>query len=247
MIENGGNYEVKKNIGVIFQEVGVFDELTVKENIDYFCGLYISDKNIRKKYVMDAIKLVHLEDFVNFYPKQLSGGLLRRLNIACGISHKPKLIFLDEPTSQVDPQSRNSILDSIKILSKEGASIVYTTHYMEEVEFLCDNIIILDKGKIIASGTNDELKNLIDVEEKITIEVNDVSEDLINSINEIKEVIDVKKVNNNIIINYKKGKSNLENLIMFLKRNKIKYNKIFSERPTLNDVFLSLTGKELRD
>lgn len=241
------NYEVKKNIGVIFQEVGVFDELTVKENIDYFCGLYISDKNIRKKYVMDAIKLVHLEDFVNFYPKQLSGGLLRRLNIACGISHKPKLIFLDEPTSQVDPQSRNSILDSIKSLSKEGASIVYTTHYMEEVEILCDNIIILDKGKIIASGTNDELKNLIDVEEKITIEVNDVSEDLINSINEIKEVIDVKKVNNNIIINYKKGKSNLENLIMFLKRNKIKYNKIFSERPTLNDVFLSLTGKELRD
>ena len=118
---------------------------------------------------------------------------------------------------------------------------------MEEVEILCDNIIILDKGKIIASGTNDELKNLIDVEEKITIEVNDVSEDLINSINDIKEVIDVKKVNNNIIINYKKGKSNLENLIMFLKRNKIKYNKIFSERPTLNDVFLSLTGKELRD
>lgn len=115
---------------------------------------------------MDAIKLVHLEDFVNFYPKQLSGGLLRRLNIACGISHKPKLIFLDEPTSQVDPQSRNSILDSIKSLSKEGASIVYTTHYMEEVEILCDNIIILDKGKIIASGTNDELKNLIDVEEK---------------------------------------------------------------------------------
>ena len=241
------SYDIKEKIGVIFQEVAVFEELTVYENIDYFCGLYISDKNIRKKYVMDAIKLVHLEDFVNFYPKQLSGGLLRRLNIACGIAHKPKLIFFDEPTVAVDPQSRNSILDSIKSLSKEGASIVYTTHYMEEVEILCDNIIILDKGKIIASGTNNELKNLIDVEEKITIEVNDVSEDLINSINEIKEVIDVKKVNNNIIINYKKGKSNLENLIMFLKKNKIKYNKIFSERPTLNDVFLSLTGKELRD
>ena len=241
------SYDIKSKIGVVFQDVAVFEELTVYENINYFCGLYISDKNIRKKYVMDAIKLVHLEDFVNFYPKQLSGGLLRRLNIACGISHKPKLIFLDEPTSQVDPQSRNSILDSIKSLSKEGASIVYTTHYMEEVEILCDNIIILDKGKIIASGTNDDLKNLIDVEEKITIEVNDVSEDLINSINDIKEVIDVRKVNNNIIINYKKGKSNLENLIMFLKKNKIKYNKIFSERPTLNDVFLFLTGKELRD
>lgn len=241
------SYDLKRDIGVIFQEVAVFNELTVLENIDYFCGLYITNKNKRNKCVEDAIKLVGLENYKKFYPKQLSGGLLRRLNIACGIAHKPKLIFLDEPTSQVDPQSRNSILDSIKSLSKEGASIVYTTHYMEEVEILCDNIIILDKGKIIASGTNNELKNLIDVEEKITIEVNDVSEDLINSINEIKEVIDVKKVNNNIIINYKKGKSNLENLIMFLKKNKIKYNKIFSERPTLNDVFLSLTGKELRD
>lgn len=241
------SYDLKRDIGVIFQEVAVFNELTVLENIDYFCGLYITDKNKRSKCVEDAIKLVGLENYKKFYPKQLSGGLLRRLNIACGIAHKPKLIFLDEPTSQVDPQSRNSILNSIKSLSKEGASIVYTTHYMEEVEILCDNIIILDKGKIIASGTNDELKNLIDVEEKITIEVNEVNEDLINSINDIKEVIDVKKVNNNIIINYKKGKSNLENLIMFLKRNKIKYNKIFSERPTLNDVFLSLTGKELRD
>lgn len=108
------SYDIKEKIGVIFQEIAVFEELTVYENIDYFCGLYINDKNLRQKYIEDAINLVGLEDFKKFYPKQLSGGLLRRLNIACGIAHKPKLIFLDEPTVAVDPQSRNNILDGIK-------------------------------------------------------------------------------------------------------------------------------------
>lgn len=145
------SYDIKRDIGVIFQEVAVFEELTVYENIDYFCGLYIKDKTTRKQYIEDAIKLVSLEEFKKFYPKQLSGGLLRRLNIACGIAHKPKLIFLDEPTVAVDPQSRNNILDGIKKLREAGATIVYTTHYMEEIEILCDRIIILDKGKILAS------------------------------------------------------------------------------------------------
>lgn len=145
------SYDIKRDIGVIFQEVAVFEELTVYENIDYFCGLYIKDKATRKQYIEEAIKLVSLEEFKKFYPKQLSGGLLRRLNIACGIAHKPKLIFLDEPTVAVDPQSRNNILDGIKKLREAGATIVYTTHYMEEVEILCDRIIILDKGKILAS------------------------------------------------------------------------------------------------
>lgn len=147
-------YDVKSKIGVVFQEVSVFDELTVYENIDYFCGLYIKDKTIRKEYIEDAIKLVGLEDFKKFYPKKLSGGLLRRLNIACGIAHKPKLIFLDEPTVAVDPQSRNNILDGIKKLRDNGATIVYTTHYMEEAEILCDRVIILDKGKILATRNN---------------------------------------------------------------------------------------------
>lgn len=147
-------YDIKSKIGVVFQDVSVFDELTVYENIDYFCGLYIKDKDTRKQYIEDAIKLVGLEDFKKFYPKKLSGGLLRRLNIACGIAHKPKLIFLDEPTVAVDPQSRNNILDGIKKLRDNGATIVYTTHYMEEVEILCDRVIILDKGKILASRNN---------------------------------------------------------------------------------------------
>lgn len=181
-------YDLKRQIGVVFQEVAVFEELKVQDNIDFFCGLYIKDKTERKKCVDDAIKLVGLEDFRKFYPKQLSGGLLRRLNIACGIAHRPKLIFLDEPTVAVDPQSRQHILDNIETLRRKGTTVVYTTHYMEEVEQLCDRIIILDKGKIIASGTNEELKKLVKNKP-------------------VKQVAG----------------------------------------PTLNDVFLELTGKELRD
>ena len=241
------SYDIKKDIGVVFQEVAVFEELTVYENIDYFCGLYIQDKVKRKKYIQDAIDLVGLNDFKKFYPKQLSGGLLRRLNIACGISHKPKLIFLDEPTVAVDPQSRNNILDGIQKLRKEGATIVYTTHYMEEVEQICDRIIILDKGKILATGTSDELKSIAKIEEKITININKMDDNILNEIKLQSNVENVEYVNDNLIIAYKKGENNLGNLIDYLKNNNIQYNKIYSERPTLNDVFLELTGKELRD
>ena len=236
-------YDIKSKIGVVFQEVSVFDELTVYENIDYFCGLYIKDKITRKQYIEDAIRLVGLEDFKKFYPKKLSGGLLRRLNIACGIAHKPKLIFLDEPTVAVDPQSRNNILDGIKKLRENGATIVYTTHYMEEVEILCDRVIILDKGKILATGTTDELKRKAKIEEKVTVEVNDLVPGYIEKIKELKNVDDVTYTNNVLLVTYKKGKNNLD----YLKKESINYNKIYSERPTLNDVFLELTGKELRD
>lgn len=240
-------YDLKSKIGVVFQDVAVFEELKVIENIDYFCGLYIKDKETRKKYVMDAIELVGLGDFTKFYPKQLSGGLLRRLNIACGIAHKPKLIFLDEPTVAVDPQSRNNILDGIKTLRDNGATIVYTTHYMEEVEILCDRVIILDKGKVIASGTTDELKELTKIEEKVTVEVSNLDEKHIKQIKDFSNVVDVNYEGDTLYITYKKGENNFSDLIDYLKRESIKYNKIYSQRPTLNDVFLELTGKELRD
>lgn len=240
-------YQIKRKIGVVFQDVAVFEELSVKENIDYFCGLYIKEKKIRAKYVQDAIDLVSLNEFVKFKPKQLSGGLLRRLNIACGIAHKPELIFLDEPTVAVDPQSRNSILEGIKKLNDAGATIVYTTHYMEEVEQLCNRIVIIDKGKIIASGSVDELKNMISLGEKITIELNEINIDLIAQIKKSKNVIDVIINNNTVHIAYRSKEGNLEKLVDYLRQNNVSYTSLFSERPTLNDVFLKLTGKELRD
>lgn len=241
------SYDLKSKIGVVFQDVSVFNELTVYENIDYFCGLYISDKNKRKQYVEDAIRLVGLENFKNFYPEKLSGGLLRRLNIACGIAHKPELIFLDEPTVAVDPQSRNNILDGIKTLRDNGSTIVYTTHYMEEVELICDRIIIIDKGKLIASGTADELKELSNIEEKVTVEMSEFDTSYIPKIQKLDNVDEVKYSNNILHVTYHSGKNNITEMMEYLRNNNIKYNKIYSERPTLNDVFLELTGKELRD
>lgn len=241
------SYDIKREIGVVFQNVAVFDELTVYDNINYFCGLYIKDKEERAKCVEEAIKLVGLTEFKKFYPKKLSGGLLRRLNIACGIAHKPKLVFLDEPTVAVDPQSRNNILDGIKHLNKLGATIIYTTHYMEEVEQLCNRIIILDKGKVIASGTKDELKAMVETAEKVTCEIENLDNNHIEEIKKLKNVIDVNVTDNTLNINFKKGKDNLTSLLDYFKKNSLVCNKIFSELPTLNDVFLSLTGKELRD
>lgn len=240
-------YHLKRRIGVVFQDVAVFEELTVYENIDYFCGLYIKDKKTRQQYVEDAIALVSLEEFKKFKPKQLSGGLLRRLNIACGIAHKPDLIFLDEPTVAVDPQSRNNILEGIRKLNQDGATIVYTSHYMEEVEQLCHKIVIIDRGKIIASGTNDTLKDLIQLGEKITLEINQENDHLVEQLKTLPNVINVVKSENNIHISYQTKENNLGELIDYLKINHIKYHSLYSERPTLNDVFLELTGKELRD
>lgn len=120
------NYDIKRRIGIVMQNVAVFEELNVYENIDYFCGLYIKDKTLRRQYVEEAIEFAGLGEFVKFRPKKLSGGLLRRLNIACGIAHKPELIILDEPTVAVDPQSRNRILEGIVELNKKGATIIYT-------------------------------------------------------------------------------------------------------------------------
>ncbi len=184
------NYKSKQKIGVVMQNVAVYNELTVEENIDYFCGLYVRQKSRRRELVSEAVEFAGLADYRKFLPGKLSGGLLRRLNIACGIAHKPELIFMDEPTVAVDPQSRNSILEGIRELNRHGATIIYTSHYMEEVEQLCTRIMIMDKGRAIVSGTKEELKNMI---RKKDAQGNEITE------------------------------------------------------PTLNDVFLELTGKQLRD
>lgn len=240
-------YDIKKDIGIIMQDVAVFDELTVYENIDYFCGLYVEDKSKRKKLVEEAIEFVALKDFKKFYPKKLSGGLLRRLNIACGIAHKPKLIILDEPTVAVDPQSRNNILNGIKRLNEEGATVIYTTHYIEEAEQLCHRIAIIDKGKTIALGTKEELKAMIRIGEKITVEAFNLSAEALEEIRNLNTVDTVEYRENSLVIKSKKGKNNLAGILEFLNRHNISFGKIYSELPTLNDVFLEITGKELRD
>jgi ABC-2 type transport system ATP-binding protein len=240
-------YDIKRDIGIVMQNVAVYNELTVYGNIDYFCGLYVKDKNERKRLVEEAIDFVELRDFTKFYPKKLSGGLLRRLNIACGIAHKPKLIILDEPTVAVDPQSRNRILEGIMELNRQGATVIYTSHYMEEVERICTRIMILDKGRAIATGTKDELKAMITMNEKITVESFGITDEHISEIRKLPNIISVEYKDNLLVIKSGKGKNSFETVLDFIRKNEIRFGKIYSELPTLNDVFLEITGKELRD
>lgn len=241
------SYDIKKDIGVIMQNVAVFEELTVYENIDYFCGLYVQDKAKRKKLVEEAIEFVDLGDYRKFYPKKLSGGLLRRLNIACGIAHKPKLIILDEPTVAVDPQSRNKILEGIQELNRQGATIIYTTHYMEEVEQICSRILIMDKGKNVALGTKDQLKSMLDLGETISMEVLEIDDMIQENISKLPHVIGVQFENHILKVRFSKGKHNLIRLLDLLREKDVAVGNVHSELPTLNDVFLEITGKELRD
>lgn len=241
------SYEIRKQIGVVMQNVAVFEELTVYENVDFFCGLYVKKKEERRECVKRAIAFVGLEEYTDFLPKKLSGGLLRRLNIACGIAHKPKLIFFDEPTVAVDPQSRNKILEGIQKLNEEGATIVYTSHYMEEVEQICTKILIMDGGRDVAIGTKDELKGMIKNTETITVDVAGLTEEQIEQIRGIRHVYEIKYDGICLELHCNGGRHNIVHVIEYFQENEIAIGRINSRRPTLNDVFLEITGRELRD
>lgn len=241
------SYDIKKDIGIVMQNVAVFEELTVYENIDYFCSLYVKDKERRKELVESAIDFCALNSFVKFYPAKLSGGLLRRLNIACGIVHKPKLVIMDEPTVAVDPQSRNNILEGIKKLNKEGTTILYTSHYMEEIEQICTRIAIMDRGRIIAKGTKEELKAMIGLGEKITMEVYQLEREKLEELKKLPGVKMASYDGNILTVKSEKGRNNLSPILHYMEEGNVVFGKVYTEMPTLNDVFLEMTGKELRD
>ena len=217
------NYDVKRQIGIVMQDVAVFEELS------------------------EAIRFVGLEDYRKTYPKKLSGGLLRRLNIACGIAHKPRLIILDEPTVAVDPQSRNKILEGICELNRQGSTIIYTSHYMEEVEQICTRIAIMDHGRSIAVGTKEELKSMIKTGETVTIEAVILEADDLADLRALPHVFDVKYEDQRLVVRCTGAKHNLIHILSCLQEKDIPFGRVFSELPTLNDVFLEITGKQLRD
>lgn len=239
-------YEIKKNMGVVMQDIGVYDEFTVYENIDYFCSLYIQDKRLRKELIYDVIEMLQLQDYVKMYPRKLSGGLLRRLNIACGIAHKPKFIILDEPTIAIDVNLRNNIIEGIKKLNKEGSTILYTSHYMEEVEALCTQIAILNKGKIVARGSKEALLGMIDIGESIRAEVTELSPEIIKQLKILPHVESVNVEGNRLAVKYKKGRNNLITLLDYLSKAGVQVGDISNRAPNLNDVFMELTGREYR-
>ena len=240
--------KVRREIGIVPQDLAYLDNLTVEENIDFFCGLYISDSKQRKQYVQEAIEFVELQDFRKFVPKKLSGGLKRRLNIACGIVHKPSLIFFDEPTVAVDTQSRSFILEGIRKLNEQGSTIIYTTHYLDEVDGLSDRIVIMDKGKSIVSGTSQELKKSIATSEIIQVELSTVpTEEQVARLKQIPHVLVLEQHKDHLKFNFKQGTNHLLHVANALEELNLSYVRLYSEQPSLDDVFLAYTGKGLRD
>ena len=231
-------------IGIVPQNISVVDELTVYENMDYFCGLYIRDKKTRKQYVEEAIEFVGLEDYERSYPSQLSGGLQRRLNIACGIAHKPKLIIFDEPMVAVDSQSRNKIMEGITGLNRRGAAIIYTSHYMEEVERLCSRVVIMDKGRNIAEGTKEKLKRMLKNKETISVEIPYFERERLRELKELPCAYEALYENGRIKVKFSGGNHNLIHILDYLQRNQILFGQVMAEQPTLNDVFLEITGNQ---
>lgn len=241
------SYDLKRRIGIVPQNVAVFEELNVRENIDYFCALYVNDRAKRRDLVDEAIAFVGLEDYAKFRPRKLSGGLLRRLNIACGIAHKPELIFFDEPTVAVDPQSRNAILEGIQEMNRQGSTVVYTSHYMEEVEEICTRIMIMDHGKALATGTNAELKAMIGTGEKIQIDAPELDEAALAHLDALPHVTRALYREGTLELACQNGTHNLSDVLAVLRRDGVQFGRIYAEPPTLNDVFLEITGTELRD
>jgi ABC-2 type transport system ATP-binding protein len=237
----------KMNIGVVPQDLAIYEDLTAYENVKFFAGLYGLRGKILEDRVKEALEFVGLSDKHKSYPKNFSGGMKRRLNIACAIAHRPKLIIMDEPTVGIDPQSRNYILASVQKLNEMGCTIIYTSHYMEEVEEICSKIAIIDHGKVIAEGTKEQLKAIITDTKDVWIEAKSI-ENL--SISKMKEIAGVKAVQieeNWIKINSDTGVNNLNKIIQQLINSGVEISSLEEKAPNLETVFLTLTGRNLRD
>jgi ABC-2 type transport system ATP-binding protein len=240
------NLDVKKHIGLVTQEVTVFDELTAEENLKFFGGLYGLKGSTLQKQVDEALEFVGLVEHKKQFPKKFSGGMSRRLNIACALVHKPEFVIMDEPTVGIDPQSRNYILESVKKLAKDGTTVLYTSHYMEEVQAISSRILIMDQGHIIAQGTFEELIKTIQYEEKINLSMELALEGLNKEFEAIQGVKNVLQNGSEYIITSTPGAGNL-NRVLVVAQQRGSVVTISANKPTLEDVFLTLTGKNLRD
>lgn len=239
--------EVRSSIGIIFQDPALDDRLTAKENLDFHARLYGLDKGTRKKRIAEVLDLVDLKEKANIVVKEYSGGMKRRLEIARGLMHYPKVLFLDEPTLGLDPQTRRNIWNYIQELNqKEKITIVLTTHYMEEADYLCNRVAIVDYGKIVELDTPQNLKNILggDV---ISMEVFPVKRAL-EIFKKLPWVKKAKEHNSLIDLNIEKGEDKIPLLLKVdQKEEKFKIKSISLRKPTLEDVFLHFTGRTIRE
>lgn len=238
---------IKKEIGLVPQDIAIFEDLTAYENLMFFGKLYGLRDGLLKERVEEALHFTGLWERRKDLPSKFSGGMKRRLNIACALTHKPRLIIMDEPTVGIDPQSRNHILESVKELNRNGSTIIYTSHYMEEVEELCTRIAIMDHGRVIAQGTKDELKALISFEDKVTIDLSHVNYTMVETIRGVGGVKECAVDGNRLTVVSGKNSKNLSQIIDRITGTDAEILSVNVEKPTLEGVFLTLTGRLLRD
>ncbi|MGC5615961.1 ABC transporter ATP-binding protein [Georgenia sp. Z1491] len=237
----------KRHIGLVPQSLAIYPELTARENLQYFGrlqGLAGADLKGRVEEVLD---LVGLADRAKDQTKKYSGGMQRRLNIGIGLLHRPELLILDEPTVGVDPQSRNSILESVERLSVEGMAVLYTTHYMEEAERLCDRIAIVDAGKIQAEGTRDELTRLVGGVDQIVLTGTGDTEAAAAALRELDAVVDVDVERRTLRLTVHDAPTAVADVVNRGTSTGLSLSDVEISRPDLESVFLHLTGKALRD
>ncbi len=248
VIIDGNNLSANQNhcktlIGVVPQEISLYDDFSALDNLMFWGSLYKVPSKILKQRITDLLSLIGLSERKNDLIKTFSGGMKRRINIAAALLHEPKILFMDEPTVGVDPQSRNRIFEIIETLNKKGITIVYTTHYMEEVERLCNNIAIIDDGVIIAQGTQSELQKKSNVKEAVAITFNSINE---KQEENLRALFDLSINDNTVSIQCDANKE-LSKIIAVCNTNSLDIEDLQIKKVNLEAIFLNLTGKQLRD
>ena len=237
--------DVRRSIGVVFQNPALDDRLTGRENLDYHARMYGISGSERKKRIEEVLELVGLTEYGDTLVRNYSGGMKRRLEIARGLMHKPRILFLDEPTLGLDAQTRRAIWDYIKELNKEGVTIFLTTHYMEEADYLCDRVAIIDHGKILIIDNPNKLKSSIG-RDIIYLECSDPRR-FVEVLDGEQWIENISLKNNLIMIGVKAGERRIPKLVELAYENGIEISSISMKKPTLEDVFIYFTGRKIRD
>ncbi|WP_157282175.1 ABC transporter ATP-binding protein [Pelomonas sp. Root1237] len=235
----------KRRIGLVPQDIALYEELPARMNVELFGNLYGMAPELLKRRADEVLAMVGLSDRAKDKPSTFSGGMKRRLNIACALIHDPEIILLDEPTAGVDPQSRNAIFDNLEMLKRAGKALIYTTHYMEEAERLADRLVIIDHGRVVASGTQAQLFALLPAAQTLHVEIDGEPNDA--ALQGLAGFPDVRRVGQRLDVSVADIGRDAGAVLAALAQRGVRVRGLASARATLEDVFLSLTGRQLRD
>ncbi len=242
-----GKGKIRQNLGLVPQDIALYPDLTGYENLEFFGKVYGLKGKVLKERIEAVLDIIGLKERAKGQVKKFSGGMKRRINIGAALLHSPKLLIMDEPTVGIDPQSRNHILETVKKLNGEGMTVIYTSHYMEEVEFLCDRIYIMDHGKIIAEGSKDKLKSILSKDDTVEIQFDIVTNNLLDQIKGLPVVKSSILDGDKLTVNIAKGDKLMDKVFAIAKEENVNVVSVNVKSPTLEDVFLHLTGRGLRD